>query len=856
MAKQDRDDLDRTRTVNFATGAEDSSLANKQSFDSTRPNSTEGQSNVAFEDFEIISLLGRGGMGVVHKCRQISLNRIVAIKSILQGSLVGAEGHARFIAESTAIAQLKHENIVAIYQVNHSPKTPFYVMEYVDGQSLAKLIQDETLTERRIVLIMIQVVKAIIAAHDHRIIHRDLKPQNILIERNDHVKVMDFGLAKVLGDSDSQTVDGQILGTPSYMAPEQASGKLESIDERTDIYSLGATLYACITGGPPFRGDSMVEVLDLVRHTIPVAPSKLNPGISRDLDTLCLKCLEKLPGQRYQSVQEVLDELNRILDGRPIVARPIPFVSKLGRFIKRKPLQTTLLAVFFILFTVVPWLLYANQNLQLTFDNKRAVLALSNQLDLSIKNGYWENAIDYADQLLKRNVADPHVLFQRIRSLNATGKRQAIADELARIESEQLVASDNPNLLLWKGDLELLGGDPTEATRLLTTAANADSISIADRNYAKALLANNYQEIEKRLDLALAAEPGHHRSLTYFFMTSLYSGRIENASQRIENALFAFPDDHTLWIMKLISDLVQGKDNLDANRKRILELGGRQLDPYVGSLIDVYGQWPTAMDHWDSTPMPETTSLFEYGPLAEILAKIQGTSDRGRELDFENAFYRLPLAWKQKDRQIKRALGLVFLQQYGLVAKSLSVAVDEQSPGDVWFLLGQAYFLSKDYEQAAAAFSKAAILPARWKNTDREAKWMAAMSLATLWVDGNKKDQNLIARSAVFAREHLKHTGAARWHEETLFKIACNANDLSTAQNYLERLRRQDPETPEFQDLELRSAKVAASYVEEVLDKTKQTSNDDAPAEGVQSHRKEIETTLERMVKNLGLQKK
>ena len=297
-----------------------------------------------FGDYEILEEIARGGMGVVFKARQVSLNRVVAIKMILSGQLASPENVERFHTEAEAAAKLDHPGIVPIYEVGQHEGQHYFSMGYVEGQSLSARVTEGPLPAREAAEIVRAIAQAVQYAHDQGVIHRDLKPGNILLDRLGKPRITDFGLAKLTESGSDLTGTGQILGTPGYMPPEQAAAQVSAVGRLSDIYSLGAILYCLLTGRPPFQAASAIETLRQVQEQDPLAPRQLNPAIPLDLDTIALKCLEKSPTRRYASAQQVADELGRFADGRPIVARPIGTTARLVRWCRRKPAVAALSA--------------------------------------------------------------------------------------------------------------------------------------------------------------------------------------------------------------------------------------------------------------------------------------------------------------------------------------------------------------------------------------------------------------------------------------------------------------------------------------------------------------------------------
>ena len=292
--------------------------------------------------YELLEELGRGGMGVVYKGRQTSLKRLVALKMILTGGHAGPEELARFRAEAEAIARLQHPNIVQIHEVGEHDGLPYFSLEFVEGGSLAQArgrrAGGSNAGPQRSAELVEMLARAIHYAHQRGIIHRDLKPANVLLTADGTPKVTDFGLAKQVESDSGQTRTGAVMGTPSYMAPEQASGQTRAIGPATDIYALGAILYELLTGEPPFRGANVVETLDRVRTQDPLPPSRRQPGVPRDLEVICLKCLAKEPGRRYGSALALAQDLERFRAGESILARPEGFVAKSWRKVRRNPI--------------------------------------------------------------------------------------------------------------------------------------------------------------------------------------------------------------------------------------------------------------------------------------------------------------------------------------------------------------------------------------------------------------------------------------------------------------------------------------------------------------------------------------
>jgi WD40 repeat protein/tRNA A-37 threonylcarbamoyl transferase component Bud32 len=293
-----------------------------------------------FGDYELLEVIARGGMGVVYKARQVSLNRLVALKMILKGELASERDLARFRAEAEAAANLDHPHIVPIYEVGEHQGQHYYAMRYVEGTSLARHPRSDARTEARLVA---AVARAVYHAHQRGLLHRDLKPSNILVDAAGTPFVTDFGLAKRVDADRSLTESGAVLGTPRYMAPEQAEGR-KDLTVAADVYALGVVLYERLTGATPFRGEAVLEVLRQVREAEPPRPSSLRRGLDRDLETICLKCLEKDAAKRYGSTEALAEDLERWQRREPIQARAVGQTERLWRWCRRNPLVAGLVA--------------------------------------------------------------------------------------------------------------------------------------------------------------------------------------------------------------------------------------------------------------------------------------------------------------------------------------------------------------------------------------------------------------------------------------------------------------------------------------------------------------------------------
>lgn len=287
--------------------------------------------------YQLLGELGRGGMGVVFRARQLSPERIVAVKMILAGQFASPQEIQRFRAEAEAAANISHAGIVPIYEVGHHQGRHYFSMGYIQGKSLADVICEGDQAPEQIAALALGVAEAMTHAHAAGIVHRDLKPSNILIDAEGKPRVTDFGLAKRLNIDSDMTYSGQILGSPGYMAPEQAAGRNEQVSEATDIYGLGAIMYALLTGRPPFEAGNLFDAIDQICSSNPISPRNRNRQCPLALETICLKCLHKTPGARYGSMKDLADDLRAFLRHEPIRARPLNVGERIVYWARRKP---------------------------------------------------------------------------------------------------------------------------------------------------------------------------------------------------------------------------------------------------------------------------------------------------------------------------------------------------------------------------------------------------------------------------------------------------------------------------------------------------------------------------------------
>src|SRR6266536_2538880 len=354
-----------------------------------------------FGDYELLEQIGRGGQGVVFRARQKSLNRTVALKVISLGQWASKAHLKRFRLEAEAAARLEHPGIVPIHEVGERDGQCYFSMKSVEGGQLDEVARRAPMPIRQAVELIAKVARTVHYAHEHGILHRDIKPGNILLDQKGEPHLTDFGLARLIETESTVTRTLEVLGTPSYMAPEQAMGNNAAVSNATDVYGLGAVLYQLLTGHPPFAGGTTYETIKLLEDTEPRPPRLLNPKVDRDLSTICLKCLEKDPKRRYSSALALAEDLERWLKHEPIRARHTGVFARGGKWVRRKPTSALLATSLIALAAAAGWIVWKSEFIpnKVGITNGIAVLPFEN-LSPDPNNAYFADGIQ--DEILTR----------------------------------------------------------------------------------------------------------------------------------------------------------------------------------------------------------------------------------------------------------------------------------------------------------------------------------------------------------------------------------------------------------------------------------------------------------------------
>jgi serine/threonine protein kinase len=453
--------------------------------------------------YRVVRVLGAGGMGVVYQAQQSCPRRTVAVKMLLAG-LHGPHRH-RFRQEMAVIARLQHPNIVQIHEVGEHEERPYFTMEFADVGNLAQKLADRPLPAREAAQLVETLARAIQYAHEQGFVHRDLKPSNILLMRDGLAKISDFGLAKSLAAEEEatreyRTESGAILGTPGYMAPEQASG--DAVGPAADVYALGVILYEALTGRPPFKAVTVLEILELVRSQEPVPPGRLQPGLPRDLETICLKCLHKAPARRYPSAGDLAEDLGRFLRGEPIRARPVSRRERVWKWARRKPALAALVAVSGLsLVGLVGGGLVHNAQLGAAVKQAEANAAEAQQ-QRSRADADYREARDTLERMLARLESQPVGAVPQLKELQRRLREDALAFYLKALDradsADPMQRLDTATAFRRAADLQQVLGqrEAAEASYQRAIALiEGLSVETRDASSTQILLAGCYQNL-------------------------------------------------------------------------------------------------------------------------------------------------------------------------------------------------------------------------------------------------------------------------------------------------------------------------------------------------------------------------
>jgi len=591
--------------------------------------------------YEIERILGKGAMSVVYLARHVHLRRRVALKVLRVVASLDDEEQIRFRSEIKANARLQHPNVVQIYEAGEHGSSSFLALEYVEGGSLREKLADGPLPPGAAAELVRVLAEALQEAHSAGIVHRDLKPANVLLTSTGQPKIADFGLAKLRKLDEADTVragatqSGAILGTPTYMAPERAAGKTSEVGAAADIYALGAILYECLTGRPPFQAASIIDLLDLIRREDPASPRMLQPRLPADLETICLKCLSKDAARRYESAQELAEDIRRFQMGVPIRARPVGWLERAWKFTRRNAVLVGGIAATMLALTVglvgVAFAYAEQQRAQKRAENaekerRRADAESFVQLaKVQMLSGRWPEALYWLDRALAAGVDDPlAVRFLRCQTLLALNRPES-AEELNLLERH---ASDRPELVaqvqLWRGDM-VLGRDDEQAEKLLRASYASGKLDDVDRAYVEGVLAENSAQLIDRLEYVVQRQPNRLRANLLLGFTYLSLGRREEGKLAAERIQTLHPDDSFVAVLHA---LIAALEMRPAEVDRHLVRAGQKLRPDHFHILSLVCRLVARLANFDEV------MHYDQKALAREFFKValQSTSGPNRQL--------------------------------------------------------------------------------------------------------------------------------------------------------------------------------------------------------------------------------
>jgi len=754
--------------------------------------------------YEIIERIGGGGMGVVYKACQLHPRRLVALKLISSDLHFSHDAVERFRREAAAVASLEHEGIVRLYEFGKAGGRPFFSMQLVEGDTLAKRCREMSMQPRDVATTMRRLAEAVHYAHQRGVVHRDLKPSNVLLDAEDRPLIADFGLAKNLNEDQADlTETGMAVGTYAYMAPEQAGHGRGELSTSVDVYGLGAIMYELLTGRPPFRGESPAHTLNNVLNVDPEPPTRVAPGTSRELEAICLKCLEKRPSARYADAAELADDLQRFLDHRPLRAQPPSWATRTWKWTRRRPAVAAVVGV--VVLSAAALLVTESVNQAKLAAAVARYGELNDELTQSLiynyvqnaesygQKGQWEQAVEALDKALKLGPADPIAIrLQKVKAYNAMYEGGDAQEEIKRLKEEVTSGEHLGEVQLWYGDLMLLEQNQDEALRQIREAL-ANGLPPADAAYAESLLAETSPEAEQHLLRALEEDPFHYRAYAYLITLNVFQGNREEARRRAESARHLFPDDPMFPLaMGLIAAMEGDLDQANGYLKLLegkIESGKLEILAETFELLQPVTRW---VDHWDSGESGGDV----FGSVSRMWLNVQKyqlqekgaggfikdffSADRG---DVFASMRAPPCIGKTYSVLAGNLFGFQLVVTSNGIAnrriKALDEAVQTHPEGTLYFTKAVVCMSVGRWQKAEEAFLIAAETPAILPNIAREAEFGAAMSAAALRF--KLLEEEALPRATAAVRRRIAMGPLRPLHAKYCWQIAVGAEDYELA---------------------------------------------------------------------------
>lgn len=750
--------------------------------------------------YRVTRELSKGGMGVVYLAQDTSVRREIALKILTSGS---AE---RFAEETSAVAGLEHPLIVRLYSCGEHAGRPYYAMEYVPGETLQQRIDRTSakgLPPREVADLLRQVAEAVEFAHQRKVLHRDLKPSNIFIGKDGRPRVGDFGLAKRIDGGIELTRSGEIFGSPPFMAPEQVDGANSETTPSTDVYGLGATLYTAIVGRPPFQGDRPWQILELVNSQDPVPPSRLVAGTSLDLETICLKCLEKNPQQRYASAQQVADDLRRFLQNEPIVARPVGRLERIRRWCVRRPTSAGLvLAASLLAVILCGWIF---REFQTRKDAKsRLSETLATRASLYAQQGRWRDSLKDLDEAEKLGHPDPKSLqLQRVYGLLATSNSDDYYPAIEKLQSMEPLAKFQGEIDLIQGLSLFLTDKSDQSGQLFKRALTSQQLSVAEKAVAQAMLASTSLEAIEYLAAAVEDEPTSYFANQYLVSFLIALGRFDEAEKRCEIAEGLFPESPVFPMLRLTVAYASG----DTEKRRYLlenpalqQLDAATLDELVSSLeafdsmqkLLVLGlEFDMTREQYIENYQQLSATAAPFLQRQHILAMIRGDKDKGH---LKQEFAKVGFPTFQKAYSAYPEVASLRTTGFLITGKGDVSRIDRlidqlensyQVHQDGFFQLCKGRFLyaRQQYTDAAKAFDKAYKSSSLFRSVHSAAAYGGARCI----LDQYKQEEGLAEQEAnKWLNRCLENTPSNPRHATTLIELAKLVRNFEAAEKLAE----------------------------------------------------------------------